>query len=466
VAKPKLNRMNPSTSARLRLNNCRLGSVICILLFSALTAAGNAADRPTCHGFRVPENAIKIDGQSDDWAACLGDLDASATFANDAAHTTFHFDERGSFTGPKDLSLKAWCAVDPENLYVFAEVHDQILINDAGPANAFSGDDLEVFIDANDPASRFAAKTNENVRQLIFVPAFVNPRFKQTFVWHKEQCPGVVAASRLRPWGYTIEIKIPKALFPNWQAHPDLDSIGFDLCANDADASGVDLYHAALKDAMFLLAPAAHFQSPAKLGQLSFDGKPAKALPKVVVPEVSEAEQLLDAIAAPDVARIETALASRDEAGRKAAVEILAKRPELNVPVDALLQMVTPDAKSGYGQLGAPDLLTYALIALAERQQLPVAKLFGTYARVGDPALRLTFIWCCGIQGDQSVAPELAKLLYDGSVRIRMMAAISLAALGARAVLPALQELRDNDPHPYGRGQAEWALKQIQENAN
>ena len=436
---------------------------VCILLLSGLTAAA-AADRPTCHAFRVPENAIKIDGQSDDWVAFLGDLDAAATSANDVAHTTFHFDERGSFTGPKDLSLKAWCAIDAENLYVFAEVHDQILINDAGPANAFSGDDFEVFIDANDPAARFAAKTNENVRQLIFVPAFVNPCFKQTFIWHSEQCPGVVAASRLRPWGYTIEIKIPKALFPHWQAHPDLDSIGFDLCANDADASGVDLYHAALKDAMFLLSPAAHFQSPAKLGVLSFAGKPAKAPTKVAVPVESEAEQLLGSIATPDVARIAAALASREEAVRKAACEILAKRPELNVPMDALLQMVTLDAGSGSGQPGAPDLLTYALIALAERHQLPVARLFGTYARVGDPALRLTFIWCCGIQGDKSMVPELAKLLYDGSVRIRMMAAIALAALGDRAALPALQELRDNDPHHYGRGQAEWALKQIQGN--
>ena len=115
------------------------------------------------------------------------------------------------------------------------------------------------------------------------------------------------------------------------------------------------------------------------------------------------------------------------------------------------------------GPLGTPDALSYALIALAQRKALHGSDLFGYYSRVADPSLRLTFIWCLGANADRAIVPDLAKLLYDGNIRIRTQTAMSLAALGDPAALPALRELQAHDAHHYGRNQAELAIKQIEQ---
>ena len=207
----------------------RCGIAFCLLALVTGAAHAGAAPRPETRALTVAEGAIAIDGRDDDWRALGQPLDTVRSAASDARHVTFAFTDRGVYSGSEDISLTSWLAADKTNLYVLAEVHDQLLINDAGADDCFAGDDFEVFIDANPPAARFGEKYNENVRQLIFVPGLVNPRFPNTFVWKAEQNPGVTAASRLRPWGYSIEIKIPKALFPNWAANPDMDSIGFDI---------------------------------------------------------------------------------------------------------------------------------------------------------------------------------------------------------------------------------------------
>ena len=443
-----------------------------------------AAERPLAHAIRVSDGQLVVDGRDEDWQRISAAQDRYTTAANDAQHVDFSFPERGKFSGPDDLSMRVRAAVDSENFYLLADVHDQILTNTAPPNDLYAGDDFEVFIDASPVQSRFGKAMGENVRQLIFLPAYVNPRFDRAVVWQAEKCPGVKAVSRLRPWGYTLEIKIPKALFPNWKAHPDLDSIGFDVCVNDADSPGFDPPHAAMKDAMFLLQPAAHFMSPEKLGVMDFGREvfgattapstaPVAMAPqalidqlKVATPENAEAlaQEVLDAIADGRAAEIAAAaVGSSQTAIRKAGLVGLAKRPQLDAPIQVLKTIVEPEPRAGYGDVPNADLRSYALVALAARHQLPAGSLFGYYARVSSPELRLTFVWCLGANADRTMAADLAKLLYDGNIRVRMMAALSLGELGDASCLGALEEMAQHDPHHYGRQQAEAIIKQIKE---
>jgi hypothetical protein len=461
----------------------RLGLLVAVVFVVGRCAL--AAERPQAHAVCIADGQIVLDGRDDDWQRIAAPQDQYTTAANDAQHTDFSFVERGHFSGPDDLSMRVRGAVDSENLYLLADVRDQLLMNTAPPADLYSGDDFEVFIDANPAESRFGKAMSENVRQLIFLPGHVNPRFAEAMVWQAEKCPGVRAVSRLRPWGYTLEIKIPKALFPNWKAHPDLDSIGFDVCANDADAPGFDPPHAALKDAMFLLRPAPHFSSPEKLGVLAFtraavgaatapSTAPVAATPqdlvgqlKAATPQNAEAlaQQVLDAMADGNETEIvAAAVGSSEGVIRKAGLLVLAKCPQIDAPVAQVVKVLTDQGPgNGYGDVAGPDLRSYAMVALAQRHQLPAAILFGTYSRVASPELRLTFVWCLGVNGDRAIVPDLAKLLYDGNIRVRNMAAISLGELGDPSCLGALEEMARNDPHHYGRQQAELIIKQLKE---
>lgn len=108
------------------------------------------------------------------------------------------------------------------------------------------------------------------------------------------------------------------------------------------------------------------------------------------------------------------------------------------------------------------DARSYARIALAERHPLPYTELFPCYARVADPGLRLTYVRCLGENGDRAATPDLTALLADGKGRIRLLAAISLAALRDPVSLPALCEMAEHDPHHYGREQAKLTLSQFQ----
>ncbi len=448
-----------------------------VLLF--LTAAvAQPPVRPSATALRVPDGAIIVDGRDDDWQRAGEALKRCRSVSNDPKLLTFINTDRGVYQGTDDFSLETWLAADSANLYILADVHDQALFNDAGAADIYAGDDFEVYIDSNLPAAQFAKEMNENVRQLIFEPAFVNPAFPNGLIWQVDQCPGVTMASRLRPWGYTIEIKIPKALFPNWKAHPEQDTVGLDFQINDADSPGLDGPHTSNKYAGFLLSPAAHFMSPQELGVLKVEAKPIDLTPaaidealgkKGLLPDdlmekikaaneqnaESLAQAVLDNIAGERAADIATvALASKERALHKAGLVILAKRPQLPAPIEALQTTLEPKF-SGYGELGeAADLVNYGLVALAERGKLPAKRWFGGYSRVADPQVRLTFVWCLGANGDREIIPDLAKLLYDGNLRVRIKAAMALGQLRDPAALPALEEMVANDPHHYARGEA------------
>lgn len=460
---------------------------LCFIVSLFLTVAtAQPPVRPSATALRVPDGAIVVDGRDDDWLRAGEALKRCRSVSNDPKLLTFINTDRGVYQGTDDFSLETWQAADSANLYILANVHDQALFNDAGAADIYAGDDFEVYIDANSTTTQFAKEINENVRQLIFEPAFANPAFPNGLIWQVDKCPGVTMASSLRPWGYTIEIKIPKALFPNWKAHPEQDTVGLDIQINDADSPGLDGPHPSNKFAGFLLSPAAHFMSPRELGVLKVEAKsvdltpatieearkdnlsPDELIEKIKAANEQTAESLaqsvLDNIAgerAADIAAV--ALTSKERALRKAGLVILAKRPLLPAPIEALQTALEPKF-GGYGDLGeAVDLVNYGMVALAERGKLPAKHWFGSYSRVTDPQVRLTFVWCMGANGDREIIPDLSKLLYDGNLRVRIKAAMALGQLRDPAALPALEEMVANDPHHYARGEATNSIALIKE---
>ncbi len=440
-----------------------------LLVLAFLCAGFVRADwvRPVARGLRVPNGAIVIDGDDADWARFAGYADHRITAAQDD-HYVFRNADRGAYGGAADSSITACFAEDRAYLFVIADVHDDILVNDADLAQPFFGDDFELFVDANPPAARFATRQNANVRQLIVLPAYLNPKLPQGGVWQAETCPGVVFASRLRPWGYTVELQVPKALFPAWRDDPWMPTVGVDLSANDADAAGVDVVHPAIKGVNFLLSPGNHFLEPSKLGQLAFDD-PGVRGKRVAPPKAQSALRLtralfkakpstadalaqaaLDTLPTADAAAVaQAAAASPVAAVHTAGLRMQAKRHELGAGMATLLYYAKPSPERA--------ACTYALLALAERHSLPL-DLCDAYLAQPDPGLRLTYLYAVGVNGDKTAVGKLLPVLKDANLRVRMMAALALGLLGDPTALDALRIMSKDDAQQYARLQATQAI--------
>lgn len=463
-------------------------AVLLLWALIPLVPVSVCADQPVraqATALRVPDGTIVVDGRDDDWQRTGEALQRCKSISTDPKLLTFVNPDRGVYLGPDDNSCEVWLAADSANLYLLANVRDDLLFNDSICPDIFAGDDFEIYLDANPPEQQFAKTKNENVRKFVFVPAYILRGDDKGSIWQPDTNPGVTLASRLRPWGYTIEAKIPKALFPNWKTNPDQETIGFDVQVNDADSPGLDGPHTSMKFARFLLSPAAHFASPAALGALKIEPQPVtltpaaeadtkKLRPEEVIDQVKTAtdenaektaQLILDNISDDHAAEITAAaLTAKPRLVHKAGLLVLAKRPQLAAPIEALQAALEPNARA-YGEFGNAELVSYGLVALAERHKLPAKQWFGFYSRVADPRIRLTFLWCLGINGDRESIPNLTKLLYDGNLRVRIKAAMALGQLGDPTAISALEEMVKNDPHHYARNEAERAIQQIKEHA-
>ncbi len=450
-------------------------------LFLFLSTATAQAPRAEALAMRVQDGSIAVDARDGDWPLS-GEARAKFQIVSaDEKKLNFAHEERGRFEGPDDSSVVAWMAVDSKNFYLFANVRNQSLFNDTDIGNIYDGDDFEIFIDANPLEARFAQKKNENVRQFIFLPARINVQFPKDTVWQSEQNPGVAMASRLTPWGYQIEISIPKALFPAWQANPDMASFGFDAQLIDADSPGLDGPHSA-KYGRFLLSPAAHFVNSAALANVTVAPEPVPAAAATSEPAALDIETLLKRIPAATAADstelsqsmldrigddrigevVDLAVDSKLDTLRKTALFILAKRPELPVPPEKLLALLAPVKNLTYGETKGADFVCYDMVALARRGKLPSDDAwFGFYSRQASPQVVLAYCWALGVNGDRKAVPLLSNMLFDSNIRIRVKAALALGALKDPQAIPALTEMTANDPHNYGRKAAQEAINQI-----
>ena len=445
------------------------------------SATHSETGRVTMNAVRVPDGTIIIDGRTNDWTRigpaallrcehipgpemwCIGD------------------ESRGKYFGRDDCSVVLHFAHDTDNLYILAQVRDQALFNTARPEEPNLGDDLELFIDANAPGERFAETKNDNVRQIILVPGNVNPAWRETFVWQSDKSAGKPrAASRLTPGGYVMEIAIPKASFPYWKDHPDLDAIGIDGIVCDADAPGAEVYHPAIKGALFLGCYASHFVSPKDLSLLTLEKEPVILAEDraATTPMPPTAEQVLSLLAAsgpptrtlagPGGLPVESpfppspgaealaqavldliddpragdvaaaAVNSRSHLVAKAGMMLLARRSGLPLP-ESMTQRVLWLA--GRKNPDAVAATAYGMEALAVRGKFPIPTMHALAKSANDPTLSITFLYSCGLNGDKAATPLLVGILRDDpNFRMRVLAALALGMLQDPAALDALRE--------------------------
>ena len=374
----------------------RLRALLAVLLAALAPWCGSVARgaeaRPVMHAIRVRDGAIKIDGRLDDWPAAAfaapyervaDSLRFTGEFLTQAGH--------GLWQGSDDLSAHVRVAVDATTLYVSATIRDQLLFNEGNADTPWVGDEFEIFLDANPPDKRFQHGTNRKLRPVYLRARASVAARERNFIWRAAKYPGIVAASRITPLGYTIEVAIPKDVVPYWRAHHELDSIGFDVQIGDIDSPGVIGHDAGPKINMELLQQCPHFNTAAQLSTLRFDptvttSKPRKEQPDHTLPGYDTAQQLLDHFDAPGIERQANAALKHADLARKAALFILSKRAELpaDTPVIAAI-LREPEDKSPAGF--TLDTRVYALMALAERKQLPAGEAltqFGTATT-----------WCC-----------------------------------------------------------------------
>ena len=423
-----------------------------------MAGAVRANDRTVVHGVRVPDGGIVVDGRAGDWNFAF----PSPGYVMSAADAS-HFNPvlmRGTWNGPDDLSYRVTAATDSRYLYLLCVVRDSLLYNggdEENPIAPWRGDDVEVYIDANPPSGRFQKSLNENTEQFIFVPEHLWAGVKGTPIWGAGNFAGVRAASRLTPTGYVMEVAIPKADFPNWKAHPDMDSIGFDMMVGDIDSPGVIGHDPGEKLEMFLLDTHPHFERPANLSLLQFEQKAVPSENKQrskddALPGYAEAQSILDRWDEPGIEKEANKALAGPRLARKAALFLFYRRPDLSPDIGALVAALK--ARPG-GKLfdGRP----YAMLALAERHKLPAAEFFDAYAQNDDPDLAQAFLYALGVNGDKSIVPRLAKIYptakgYNGYTKD--IIAVSLAELGDRTGVPTLEAsgFGDTEDHqPFAR---------------
>lgn len=440
---------------------CGLLSVVVVAM--ALwgdTVARGADERPVMRAVRVRDGAINIDGRLADWpAAAFANpyerVADSPSFSGAILTQAGH----GAWMGKDDLSAQVRAAVDSTTLYLSGMVRDQLLFNEGNADTPWVGDEFEVFLDANPPEKRFQSGTNENFAQFIFVPEHLWSHSTGTFIWRAAKYPGVIAASRLTPLGYTFEVAIPKDVVPYWQAHHEMESIGFDVQIGDIDSPGLIGHDAGPKINFELLQPFSHFKSTVELSTLQFDSRVTTSKrhneqPERKLPGYAAAQQLLDHFDSPDIERQANAALRHADLARKAALFILSKRAELTADTQAIAAMLKePEDKSPKGFL--LDARVYAFMTLAAQKKLPAAEMLRQYGASDDLVLQQSALWAVGLNGDRSVTPELAKLFVTTTGLTQEIAAISLARLGDKSSVAMLKTFAWRD-----RGQSFGLLSQ------
>lgn len=457
--------------------NLRYGLLFSLLL---LTAIGLRAEKQLARMMSLPDKAITIDGNEDDWLRYGEDFQAVRMAPDLSKNLLYALADEGEYAGPADFFFEAWAAVDSDNLYLLAHVYDQSLFHDALRDEIYQGDDLEIFIDANSEKNLFAENRNENCRQIVLLADYLsNTQRGANAIWSDLPAAGIVLSSKIRPFGYVMEVKIPKAIFPNWKANPKQDAIGFDMTVNDADAPGIDTHHGPMKYVGYLLNPGMHFRSNSDLSWLiasperAVRGKTPKSPKKIaeekLVSAINKATevnaealaaQMLEYISSPRAGEFASAaIMSKFPVLRNAGLFIYSKRPELPAPTETIILSLNKPLPEGI--LFDLAAVNYALVVLAQRKALPVSDDFNN--RFGNSfatTVRLTYAWCLGVNGDKKALPWMIKQMADPNMRIRVKLARSFGILGDPAALPVLQEMADKD-HNYAREVAKESIEMI-----
>jgi Carbohydrate family 9 binding domain-like/Concanavalin A-like lectin/glucanases superfamily/Tetratricopeptide repeat len=154
-----------------------------------------------------------------------GVADAAWSAADKIKLTNVHYTPPSS---PNDLSANFKTMWDQNNLYLFIDVTDDVLKNDA--VEAYENDSIEVYIDATNSK---AASYGPTDYQYIFVWDKTSPKMQET---KQNRTEGVQYAMVTTNTGYQLEIKFPWSTLGT-KPHTGA-KIGLDVHVNDNDSGG------------------------------------------------------------------------------------------------------------------------------------------------------------------------------------------------------------------------------------
>ncbi len=192
-----------------------------LTLFVLTTSAAAQGDKPVLGLIPRAAGPVHVDGKLDEWQGAfvapvhVGHPD----FANRGAQFLFLWDE--------------------QNLYVGMRCLDQHPADNGNDRQLWNGDAVEFYIDTRrgaDFAARDYTPGSLHMYWTPFTKTEIKPRtsVRELPVFKDFKLKGVEVAAERTPWGWTCEMKLPWANFPDF--HPKAgEVIGLDceLCSSD-----------------------------------------------------------------------------------------------------------------------------------------------------------------------------------------------------------------------------------------
>jgi hypothetical protein len=214
-------------------------------LIVCIAGISRAEDKP----LSIPAvSGVKVDGSLSEWEKLkpIGDW-------NENDHAVWG---RANYTGPRDLSGRAWMGWDANNLYVAADVIDDKHVQQDTGENIYRGDNVMLLLQPDLNSGRYF-QIGLSPGSLSDSGDILSRLPPEAWVWQPPyvQGAGITVAAVKTAKGYTIEGAIPWSFL---KIQPKSGgSVGVDVCASDADAAGAGLQTmASLKPGEWRIDPA------------------------------------------------------------------------------------------------------------------------------------------------------------------------------------------------------------------
>jgi hypothetical protein len=208
---------------------------------------------------------VTIDGDLSDWGGA-----SPGPFP--AAFLTYTATKSIKYEGPDDLSAQFSLAWDADNLYIGADIVDDIHVQlpSTRAYQLYKGDDLELWFDTDLPGDFASREANKDDFQLGLSPGDFDTLGPEAVFWNPDRLAArnnlvrVASQRKADGKGYLLEAAVPWSAFGDFRPQPGT-AIGFVASAGDNDREGVPG-----QELMISTAPALEYAKPLTFGNLFF----------------------------------------------------------------------------------------------------------------------------------------------------------------------------------------------------